>query len=279
AHDRALEGIIHYLATPLITELRGYLIYNCALRFEWMPYANTDIISCIPPKLLANWRMWDVKVPLIVYVMVEMHESERGKNEKYWKEIHNDYIDAWDRRIEFLPIRETFFLADTTSCLEYILWFRIGRGRMTGSSSAPTEEAPPMSTQHLDQLTPLIPYIFRDTDVPSILHPHIDFDYVSYAEPDVATCTFNDDDIDAIIDLAVNASFDVWVNTDRNHLLSKWRIHDKRLGQHCTRVKRNAMETKVKIKTNMKTMATRVKTNIMMMMAMNRFMSPNNSCV
>ncbi|MBA0729146.1 hypothetical protein Golax_022740, partial [Gossypium laxum] len=80
-----------------------------------------------------------------------------GENDKYWKEIHNDYIDAWDRMMEFLPIREPFFLADTMSCLEYILWFRVGRGRMTSSSSAPTKEAPHVSMQHLDQLAPLIP--------------------------------------------------------------------------------------------------------------------------
>ncbi|KAH1114931.1 hypothetical protein J1N35_008309 [Gossypium stocksii] len=60
-------------------------------------------------------------------------------------------------------------------------------------------------------------YIFRDTDVPCILHPHIDFNYVVYAEPNAATCTFNDDKIDAIIDLAVNANFDVYEFLDTIH--------------------------------------------------------------
>ncbi|MBA0688460.1 hypothetical protein Goari_006247, partial [Gossypium aridum] len=53
-------------------------------------------------------RMWDAKVSFIVYATIEMHESDQvdlwGKNEEDWKEIHKDYIDAWDCRMEFLPI-------------------------------------------------------------------------------------------------------------------------------------------------------------------------------
>ncbi|KAK8289453.1 hypothetical protein V6Z12_D07G193300 [Gossypium hirsutum] len=51
------------------------MIYNCALQFEWMLYANTYIISCIPQELLVNRRMWDMKVSLIVYTKVKIHEQ------------------------------------------------------------------------------------------------------------------------------------------------------------------------------------------------------------
>ncbi|KAG8475352.1 hypothetical protein CXB51_032163 [Gossypium anomalum] len=35
------------------------------------------IQECIPAEFLANYNIWQVKVPLIVYTTVEMHESDR----------------------------------------------------------------------------------------------------------------------------------------------------------------------------------------------------------
>ncbi|MBA0566714.1 hypothetical protein Golob_011507 [Gossypium lobatum] len=45
--------------------------------FKWMLYSNPRIQECIPSKFLVNPNIWHVKVPLVVYVMVEMHELER----------------------------------------------------------------------------------------------------------------------------------------------------------------------------------------------------------
>ncbi|MBA0729158.1 hypothetical protein Golax_025926, partial [Gossypium laxum] len=105
-----------------------------------MPYADTDIISYIPLKLLANRRMWDSNVLLIVYATVEMYESDR------------------------------------------VMW-------QPG-------------------------YIFWGIDVARILHPYTDFDNVTYTKLDVSTCTFNDDDNDAVTDPAINANFNARVNVD-----------------------------------------------------------------
>ncbi|MBA0867162.1 hypothetical protein Goshw_027842 [Gossypium schwendimanii] len=41
------------------------------------------------------------------------------------RDIHKEYINAWDRKVEFLPIREPFFSLDTVACLEYMQWFRV----------------------------------------------------------------------------------------------------------------------------------------------------------
>ncbi|KAH1097649.1 hypothetical protein J1N35_014570 [Gossypium stocksii] len=58
--------------------------------------------------------------------MDELHKVDlRGKNVEDWKEIHKDYIYAWDRRIEFLPIREPFLSLNTISCLQYMSWFKV----------------------------------------------------------------------------------------------------------------------------------------------------------
>ncbi|MBA0577515.1 hypothetical protein Golob_027488 [Gossypium lobatum] len=61
----------------LLEELEDFrlLLDQCSkAKFEWMLYANTDIISCIPPEMLANREMWNANVPLVMYAMVEMHE-------------------------------------------------------------------------------------------------------------------------------------------------------------------------------------------------------------
>lgn len=45
--------------------------------FEWMSYADPKIISCILSKVLDYREMWDKKVSLIVYTMLEIHESNQ----------------------------------------------------------------------------------------------------------------------------------------------------------------------------------------------------------
>ncbi|PPR84829.1 hypothetical protein GOBAR_AA35881 [Gossypium barbadense] len=152
--------------------------------FEWMPCADTDIIYYISSELLANQKLWDMKVSLIVLAMVEMwrpkipppsqdmeelHKVDlQGKNDEDWKEVHKDYIGAWNSRMEFLPICEPFFSSDTTTCLEYMSWFRV-----TSKSYLLLVEA-----------------------------------------RNATTCTFNDDDIDVVTDPTIDASFNAQVNTD-----------------------------------------------------------------
>ncbi|KAK5839341.1 hypothetical protein PVK06_008119 [Gossypium arboreum] len=41
--------------------------------FEWTPYSDSGIQECISFEFLVNYNIWHVKVPLVVYVMVEMH--------------------------------------------------------------------------------------------------------------------------------------------------------------------------------------------------------------
>ncbi|MFQ6629192.1 hypothetical protein Gotur_007741 [Gossypium turneri] len=71
-------------------------------------------------------------------------------------------------------------------------------------------------------------YIFRGTNVSRFPHPNIDFDYVTYVEPDVAACTFNDDDTDTAINPTVNASFNAWVNGESSAHPSFTGVEDTR---------------------------------------------------
>ncbi|KAH1047574.1 hypothetical protein J1N35_038358 [Gossypium stocksii] len=44
-------------------------------KFEWKSYADPKIQECIPDEFFANCNIWHVKVSLIVFVTMEMHES------------------------------------------------------------------------------------------------------------------------------------------------------------------------------------------------------------
>ncbi|MBA0873091.1 hypothetical protein Goshw_026795, partial [Gossypium schwendimanii] len=108
--------------------------------FEWMSYVEPDITECVSSKFLATWSMWDLKVPLIV--------------------------------MEFLPIHEPFFSSDTTSCLDYIPWFRVA-GKL---------------------------YLLSVGAMSSILHPNTDVNI----ELNVDASTITDGDIDTDIDTIID---------------------------------------------------------------------------
>ncbi|MBA0850021.1 hypothetical protein Goshw_024283, partial [Gossypium schwendimanii] len=68
------------------------------------PYSDSAIQKCIPSELLVNPNIWHVKVPLVVYAIVEMHKSNRN---------------------EFLPTRKAIVAHELTCNPENIPWFRV----------------------------------------------------------------------------------------------------------------------------------------------------------
>ncbi|KAH1129568.1 hypothetical protein J1N35_000946 [Gossypium stocksii] len=94
--------------------------------------------------------------------------------------------------MEFLPISKPFFSADAVTCLEYTPWFRV------------------FDKSYLLLVEVWSRYIFRGTDIPHILCPYADFDYVAYVESDAAAYTLNDNDTNPV----VNVSFDARVNVN-----------------------------------------------------------------
>ncbi|MBA0625250.1 hypothetical protein Godav_010473 [Gossypium davidsonii] len=114
----AFAAVVGMVATTISTSPSEQPIYvSDGDKFEWMSYADIDIISYILSKVLANREMWDANVSFIVHAIVEMHESDRviwqlgwrqqilppprdlkelhnvdkwGMNNEDWREIHND---------------------------------------------------------------------------------------------------------------------------------------------------------------------------------------------
>ncbi|MBA0699290.1 hypothetical protein Goari_000939 [Gossypium aridum] len=70
------HGPIYVGLPEHVKDIRLLLDQRLKAEFEWMSYADLDIIECIPLEFLAIRGMWDAKVPFIVYATVEMHESD-----------------------------------------------------------------------------------------------------------------------------------------------------------------------------------------------------------
>ncbi|MBA0549879.1 hypothetical protein Golob_020880, partial [Gossypium lobatum] len=134
-----------------LEDIRLALDQQTEEEFVWMPYANPRIQECIPVEFLANRNIWQVKVPLIVFATVEMHESNRvmrqfgcmqripsspqklddlhnidlrGRLEEDWSSFHQKYIEIWQRRYDYLPTREPFLTLELATSPDYMDWFR-----------------------------------------------------------------------------------------------------------------------------------------------------------
>ncbi|MBA0702629.1 hypothetical protein Goari_022144 [Gossypium aridum] len=67
-------GLSYVGPTKQLEDIRLLLDQRLKAEFEWMLYADPNIIECVPLEFLAIRSIWEVKMPLIVYVAVEMHE-------------------------------------------------------------------------------------------------------------------------------------------------------------------------------------------------------------
>ncbi|KAG8472626.1 hypothetical protein CXB51_034310 [Gossypium anomalum] len=60
-----------------LEDIRLLLDQRSKAEIEWMSYADLRIQEYIPSKFLTNRNIWHIKVALIIFTTVEMHESDR----------------------------------------------------------------------------------------------------------------------------------------------------------------------------------------------------------
>ncbi|MBA0659558.1 hypothetical protein Goklo_011679 [Gossypium klotzschianum] len=159
-----------------------------------MSYADTDVISYIPPEVLRNRKIADVaavQVKATNFAAITRlegvaqfgHVREGQHRLVKWYEEH---IVAWDCRIQSITVCEQFFSADTTIVDDYLAWFRVvvkshllspegrsrqiwakrsqgspqhtrrGRDYTMGSSSVSVENALPVAAQYSGHFGPRI---------------------------------------------------------------------------------------------------------------------------
>ncbi|MBA0848556.1 hypothetical protein Goshw_003878 [Gossypium schwendimanii] len=167
----------------LFEELEDFrlLLDQCSeAEFEWMSYANTVIISCIPPEVFANREMWDAKVEAVDFATIARHKEATVGG-------HVNSVKG----------------AMTTPQQQC----RRGYGHMMGSSSTSTEEALPFSMQYQGTY-------FRAMASHVFFTSHADVDADLDAWLDSSACIAPNEDIDTDTHAVVDANFDVGDNTD-----------------------------------------------------------------
>ncbi|KAK5825294.1 hypothetical protein PVK06_020109 [Gossypium arboreum] len=122
------------------------------LMFGWKSYGDPTISECILSKLLVNPKIWHVKVSLVMYATMEMHELNRvlpqfgfrqsilvapydlddlhsidlwGRSNENWIRFHAEYINIWNNRCKLLPHREAIIALELACYSEYMPWFRL----------------------------------------------------------------------------------------------------------------------------------------------------------
>ncbi|KAG8472799.1 hypothetical protein CXB51_034729 [Gossypium anomalum] len=121
-------------------------------RLSWVnstgEFVLRNVSSHNTAEFLAN--IWHVKVPLVIFATVEMHESDqvmrqvrsmqriplpsqelddlynidlRGRLEEDWPTFHKKYIEMWERRYDFLPMCEPFLILELATSPDYMDWF------------------------------------------------------------------------------------------------------------------------------------------------------------
>ncbi|MBA0753074.1 hypothetical protein Gogos_019880, partial [Gossypium gossypioides] len=119
--------------------------------FQWTPYEDPTIQTVIPDKFFQNLNIWHVKVPLVNYAIVEMHQSDRvlrqfefrqpipvapevlddhyriNLRQLYtdWPRSWSHYIHMWKDRYNYIPTQEPIIIPELECVSEYIPWFRI----------------------------------------------------------------------------------------------------------------------------------------------------------
>ncbi|KAH1097370.1 hypothetical protein J1N35_014291 [Gossypium stocksii] len=142
--------------------------------FEWMTYADPEIISYIPPEVLDNQEMWDANVPLIM--------------------------------IESVPSREPFFSIDTTTADDYLTWFRtVGKSYLLPPEAMSRQiwskrqcRPPQQRRRGRDCIT--------GTDVPRMLYFYANVSAKPHIGTDVDLCTPTNDDNDVDAHAIVSAN-------------------------------------------------------------------------
>ncbi|MBA0662249.1 hypothetical protein Goklo_006413 [Gossypium klotzschianum] len=85
-----------------------------------------------PSKFLMNPNIWRMKVSLVVYAIMEMHESNRvlrqfgfRRPDENWIRFHTEYINIWNNRYKFLPPHKAVVALELACDPENMPWFRL----------------------------------------------------------------------------------------------------------------------------------------------------------
>ncbi|KAG8472972.1 hypothetical protein CXB51_034896 [Gossypium anomalum] len=134
-----------------LEDIRLLLEQRSEAQFQWTPYEDPTIRAVILDEYLQNPNAWHVKVSLVNFSIVEMHQSDRVLRQFRFKQpipvapevlddhhkidlrqLHMDwprfwshYIQMWEDRCDYLPTREPIIVPELACVPEYMPWIRI----------------------------------------------------------------------------------------------------------------------------------------------------------
>ncbi|KAK5770355.1 hypothetical protein PVK06_046505 [Gossypium arboreum] len=141
-----------YVGIPAALEdIRLLLDQRSEAQFQWIPYEDPAIQAVILEEFFQNLNIWHVKVPLVNYSIVEMHQMDRvlqqfgfsqpiPKEPKVLDEQHKidlrltntnwllfwlEYIEILENIYNHIPNREPIIILELACTLDYMPWFRI----------------------------------------------------------------------------------------------------------------------------------------------------------
>ncbi|KAH1129591.1 hypothetical protein J1N35_000969 [Gossypium stocksii] len=145
-YSASYVGILTYLE-----DIRLLLDQRSEAQFQWTPYEDLAIRVVIPDEFFQNANIWHVKVPMVTYAIVEMHQSDtvlwqfgfrqpipvapeeldyehktdlRQLNTD-WLRYWSHYIKIWENRYDYIPTRESIIVPELACMPECMPCFRI----------------------------------------------------------------------------------------------------------------------------------------------------------
>ncbi|MBA0785097.1 hypothetical protein Gotri_000168, partial [Gossypium trilobum] len=122
---------VSYVGLPsCLEDIRLLLDQKSEAQFEWTTYEDPAIRAVIPDEYFQNPNAWHVKVALVNYATVEMHQSDRHKIDLRqlhtdWPRLWSYYIQMWEDRYDYKPTQESIIVLELACVSEYMSWFRI----------------------------------------------------------------------------------------------------------------------------------------------------------
>ncbi|KAK5812677.1 hypothetical protein PVK06_028115 [Gossypium arboreum] len=142
----------NYVRIPTsFKDIRLLLDQRSEAEFQWTPYEDPAIQAVISDEFLQNPNVWHVKVPLVNYATVEMHQSDRVLRQfefqqpilvapevfddehkvdlrqlhTNWPRFWSHYIEMWENQYDYIPTQEPVIVLELAYVPEYMPWFRI----------------------------------------------------------------------------------------------------------------------------------------------------------
>ncbi|KAG8472749.1 hypothetical protein CXB51_034648 [Gossypium anomalum] len=157
-----------YVGIPTsLEDIQLLLDQRSKAEFQWTSYEDLAIRAVIPDELFQNPNVWHVKVPLVNYATVEMHQSDRvlrqfefrqpisvapevfdEEHKVNLQQLHTDwprfwshYIEMWENRYDYIPTQEPIIVPELAERRGSLNPRR--RDDDAGPSTAPTQSSSP----------------------------------------------------------------------------------------------------------------------------------------